>query len=84
MDAWEILAANTTAGDGWTRLNELSAKGAGKQVYQGELIIESSTPEVIATDQVPEAITVTTQPEIITTTPIAEITSTLIPWPISP
>lgn len=39
MDAWELLAANTTTSDGWTRLAELSAKGAGKQVYQSELVV---------------------------------------------
>lgn len=38
MDAWEILEANTTTGDAWTRLNELLTVLPGKQVYQARRV----------------------------------------------
>ena len=39
MDAWEILEANTTTGDAWTRINELLTVLPGKHVYQAELVV---------------------------------------------
>ena len=60
MDAWEILAANTTTGDAWTRLNTLLDVLPGKHVTQGELVVYELQNQIQLT-QIADTLTITTE-----------------------
>ena len=60
MDAWEILEANTTAGDAWTRLHAMGESFPGKHVTQGDLVVYELQNQIQLTP-IAETLTITTE-----------------------